>query len=42
MDKQALVDLYVSISNIEYRLELIEKALGITDQYMYESKEDNK
>lgn len=39
MDKQALVDLYVSIENIEYRLELIEKKLGITDEYMKDQSE---
>jgi len=34
MDDQQLANLYVSIDNIEYRLELIEKKLGITDEYM--------
>jgi len=34
MDEQEAIDLTVSIENINYRLSLIEEALGITDKYM--------
>ena len=34
MDDQQLANLYVSIDNIEYRLEKKKKKLGITDEYM--------
>lgn len=34
MDDQDIENLYVTIQNIEWRLEIIEAKLGITDVYM--------
>jgi hypothetical protein len=33
MDDQDIINLNVNIENIEYRLSLIEKKLGIEDEY---------
>lgn len=34
MEDQVVIDLAVGIENINYRLSLIEEALGIADKYM--------